>query len=146
MIARNRENLVGSWRLESVSALNEGGDRNNEPFGNGPKGSLTYTADGRMAVLISYGGRKPLSSEDRILAPAEEKNEAFSTFFAYSGRYSLLDDRVIHHVDISSVENWVNTDLVRFIEFSDDRITLRTPPMLSGGKNQTIELVWERLI
>lgn len=146
MIARNRENLVGSWRLESVSALNEGGDRNDELFGNGPKGSLTYTADGKMTVLISYGGRKPLSTEDRILAPAEEKSEAFSTFFAYSGRYSLLDDRVIHHVEISSVENWVNTDLVRWIEFSSDRITLRTPAMLAGGKKQTIELVWERMI
>jgi hypothetical protein len=146
MIARNRENLVGSWRLESVSALNEGGDRNNEPFGNGPKGSLTYTAGGRMTVMISYGGRKPLSTEDRILATAEEKIEAFSTFFAYSGRYSLLDDRVIHHVDISSVENWVNTDLVRLIDFSGDRITLRTPLLLAGGKNQIIELVWERMI
>ena len=145
MTGHDRENLVGSWRLESVSALNEGGDKDNEPFGNGPKGSLTYTAEGRMAVLISYGGRKPLSTEDRLLAPAEEKIEAFSTFFAYCGRYSLLDDRVIHHVEISSVENWVNTDLVRLIEFSGDRITLRTPPLLAGGKKQTIELVWERM-
>lgn len=95
--------------------------------------------------MISHGGRKPLSGADRIAAPAEERAEAFATFFSYGGRYSIEGDKVIHHVEISSVQNWVNTDLVRLIRFHGDRITLRTPPLSVGGVIRTTELVFERI-
>jgi hypothetical protein len=36
-----------------------------------PTGFLTYTADGRMMAIITNGGRKPLSVDDRVSAPAE---------------------------------------------------------------------------
>lgn len=98
-----------------------------------------------MTAMISYSGRKPLSGADRIASPADERAEAFATFFAYAGRYSLARDQVIHHVEISSVENWVNTDMVRLIRFEGDRIRLRTPPLSVGGTVQTSELVWERV-
>jgi hypothetical protein len=98
-----------------------------------------------MSAMISHGGRKPLSVGDWSLAGAEEKAEAFGTFAAYAGRYTLKEDRVIHHVEISSLQNWVNTDLVRLIQFQGDRIVLRTPPTTSNGKIQTWELVWERV-
>ncbi len=95
--------------------------------------------------MISHGGRKPLSVGDWSLAAAEEKAEAFGTFAAYAGRYTLMEERVIHHVEVSSLQNWVNTDLVRLIQFQGDRIVLRTPPTASNGKIQTWELVWERV-
>jgi len=98
-----------------------------------------------MTAIISFSGRKPLSKADLFSAPAEERAEAFATFFAYAGRYSLSGDKVTHHVEISSVENLVNTDLVRFIKFEDGRIRLRTPPAPIGGTTQTFELVWERV-
>lgn len=90
--------VVGTWRLVSASASSAGGATIDYPFGPSPKGLLTYTADGRMTVIISHGGRKPLSG-DRISAAAEERAEAFATFFAYAGRYSLDGDRVVHHVE-----------------------------------------------
>jgi hypothetical protein len=144
-LAQNRsDNLAGTWRLVSASALTEGGGRNDSPFGSNPAGVLTYTLDGRMTVLIANSGRKALSG-DRISAPAEERAEAYSTFLAYSGRYSLKGDKVIHHVEISSIENWVNTDLVRTLRFEAERIILTTPPLSVGGRMQTTELVWERV-
>jgi hypothetical protein len=98
-----------------------------------------------MTAMISHGGRRPLSVADRVAAPAGERAEAFATFFAYGGRYSLTGDEVIHHVEISSVENWVNTDLVRKFEFEGGRLTLRTPPILVGGITQRTELIFERI-
>ena len=95
--------------------------------------------------MIGYSGRKALSVGDLSLAAVEEKAEAFSTFLAYAGRYTLKEDRVIHHVEVSSLQNWVNTDLVRLIQFQGDRIVLRTPPTASNGKIKTWELVWERV-
>jgi len=98
-----------------------------------------------MTAMISYGGRKRLSPSDARSAPAEEQAEAFRTFVAYAGRYTLNGDKVIHHVEISSIQNWVDTDLIRSIRFEGERIVLLTPPTSVDGKIQTFELIWQRL-
>jgi hypothetical protein len=98
-----------------------------------------------MTAMISYGGRKRLSSSDSRLASAEEEAEAFRTFVAYAGRYWLDGGKVIHHVEISSIQNWVDTDLIRSIKFEGARIVLVTLPTSDGGKIQTFELIWHRL-
>jgi hypothetical protein len=91
--------------------------------------------------MISHGGRKSLST----LAKPDEQAEAFKTFFAYAGRYSLSGDEVIHSVEISSVQNYVGKDLVRSVKFQGDQIVLGAPPMPVEGKIQTFELIWRRL-
>ncbi len=98
-----------------------------------------------MTAIISYGGRKRFSSSDSSSAPVKEQAEAFRTFVAYAGRYTLNGDNVIHHVEISSIQDWVDTDLVRSVKFEGERIVLVAPPMPAGGKIQTFELIWQRL-
>jgi hypothetical protein len=100
-----------------------------------------------MAVVITDGGRKPLSVPDRLAAPAEERAQAFSTLVAFAGRYTFSGDKVIHHVQVDAMQNRVNADQVRFVTFleKEKRIILRTPPVLRGGVQQTLELVWERV-
>jgi Lipocalin-like domain len=120
--------IVGTWKLLSASASTADGARNDRPYGERPSGMLIYTADGRMMAVISHSGRKPLSG-DRIGAPADERANAFASFLAYGGRYSLRGDTVVHHVEVASVENWVNTDLVRLLTIDGNRMTLRTPPL-----------------
>ena len=92
--------------------------------------------------MISYDGRKALSADG---GSAEEQAEAFKTFLAYAGRYTLQKEKVIHHVEIASIQNYVNRDLVRNIKFHEDRIVLTTPPTQINGKLQTVELIWQRL-
>lgn len=135
------ENLVGTWKLLSASSQTSSGERDESPYGLTPSGLLAYTADGRVTALISYGGRKLL----RAGAAVEEQAEAFKTFLAYAGRYSIRGDQITHRIEISSVQNYVNQDLVRTIRFVDDRIILLTPPTLVNGKVQTVELIWQRL-
>jgi hypothetical protein len=139
------DRLVGTWKLVSASSSSASGERNDTPFGSSPAGLLTYTHDGRVTAMISYGGRKRLSSSDSLSAPVEEQAEAFSTFIAYAGRYTLDGDKVIHHVEIASIQDWVDTDLIRSIRFEGERIVLATPPSLDGGKILTFELIWQRL-
>ena len=74
----------------------------------------------------------------------EEQAEAFKTFLAYAGCYTLSGEKVTHHIEVSSIQNYVG-DLVRSIKFEGDRITLITPPTPVNGKNQTVELIWQRL-
>ena len=98
-----------------------------------------------MAAMISYDGRKSLTRGAKAPALLEEQAEAFKTFLAYAGKYRVNGDNVIHSVEISSIQNWVNTELVRRIRFEGDQIVLVTPPTMSDGKIQTFELVWQRL-
>lgn len=134
------DRLVGTWTLVSAISRTATGDRNENPYSVSPSGLLTYSSSGRVIALISFGGRRPLS----VRAKAEEKAEAFDTFLAYAGRYSLLGNKVTHHVEISSIQNYVNRDLVRTVAFEEDRMMLVTPPTPVNGKVQTLELTWQR--
>jgi hypothetical protein len=139
------DKLVGTWKLVSASSTTSTGQRSETPYGAGPAGFLTYTAEGRMSSVISYGGRKVLSFGRTGAALLEEQAEAFKTSLAYAGRYTLNDDKVSHHVEVSSIQNYVNKDLVREVRFEGNRIALVTPPMAVNGEIQTVELIWERV-
>jgi hypothetical protein len=136
------DKLLGTWKLVSASSTTSSGERSETPYGPNPVGFLTYTADGRVTALISNAGRKSLSIGGGTL---EEQAEGFKTFLAYAGRYTCSGDKVTHHVEISSIENYVGRDLVRNVKFHGDRITLVTPPTPVNGKTQIFELIWERI-
>jgi hypothetical protein len=137
-----KDKLVGTWKLVSASTTTSTGERSETPYGLNPVGFLTYTDENRIAAMISHSARKALFSGGGSL---EEQAEAFKTFFGYAGRYTVSGDKVTHHVEISSIENYVGRDLVRHVKFEDDRITLVTPPTPVNGKTQIFELIWERL-
>ncbi len=136
------DKLVGTWKLVSASSTTSAGERSESPYGPNPAGFLTYTGDGRVTALISYGGRKALSFGG---GTPEEQAEAFQTFLAYAGRYSFDGDKVTHHIEISSIQNYVGKDLVRSVRFQGDQIVLVTPPTPVNGKVQNVELIWQRL-
>ena len=133
--------LVGAWKLVSASSVTSKGKRNETPYGAAPVGFLSYSEGGRVTALISYDGRKPLGAVPQV----EEQVEAFKTFFAYSGRYTLSDDKVIHRIEICSVQNYVGKDLIRSVKFQGDQIILVTPPTPVNGTIQSVELIWQRL-
>ena len=135
--------VVGNWRVVSVTTTNDKGVVQ-DPFGKNPVGFITYTADGRMSVLLTSSDRKPLSGDDRAAAPVAEKAEAFATMVAYAGRYTFTGDKVVHHVEASSMPNDVGTDLVRSATLDGDRLALRAT-MQSEGEQVVVEVVWQRL-
>jgi len=138
------DKLVGTWKLVSASSKASSGLQNETPYGPSPTGFLTYTADGRVTALISHGNRKPLTVGGGAHAQ-EEQAEAYKTFLAYGGRYTLSGDKVTHYVDISSIQMYVGKDLIRTVKFEGDQITLTTPPTRLDGKIQIVELIWQRL-
>jgi hypothetical protein len=145
-VAQSKTDLVGTWKLVSASYTTDKGKVIHNVYGLNPTGFLTYTADGRMMAIITDGGRKPLSVPDRVSAPASERAEAFATSVAYGGRYTLDGDKVIHHVEVSAMQNVVNTELVRtIVKLEGKRVTLRTPFFSRAGLKVTEELVWERM-
>ena len=144
-LAQSKPDLVGTWKLVSATDTTDKGEVIHNVYGLNPTGFLTYTADGRMMAIITDGGRKPLSVPDRVSAPASERAEAFATSVAYGGRYTLSGDKVIHHVEISALQNSVGTDLMRtIVKVEGKRVTLRAA-LSKGGLHVAEELVWERI-
>lgn len=143
--AQSSSTIVGTWKLISAKSTTSKGAVDNYAFGKSPTGFMTFTTEGRMSLIMADDARKPLSILDRVAAPPNERAEAFATFVAYAGRYSFNGDRLIYHVEVSSIQNWVGTDLTRIIRFQGNRLTTRTPTTVKGGVQQVIELMWERV-
>jgi hypothetical protein len=139
-----RDELVGAWRL--ISWENHAADgRVTYPMGTDAVGYLTYTADGRCSVMISRAGRAVFAGNDLLSATAEEKARAVEGFVAYAGRYTFHGDRVVHHVELSLFPNWVGSDQERFVELSEDQLTLSANPLLLTGRQHVPHLLWERV-
>ena len=141
-----RPSLVGTWRLVSVSAKTDAGDVIKDAYGPRPEGLLTFTSNARVTGLEAYDGRKPLSAGDRESAPVGERADAFSKFISYAGSYKLAHGKVTYHIEASSLENEVNTNLVNEFRFEGpDRFALRTPSLVRNGTRQVQEKIWERV-
>jgi hypothetical protein len=143
-LGQKKSDLVGTWKLVSAWSTRPNGERVTL-YGEHPIGFLTYTQEGRMIVILGDSARPPLSTEDRLAAPMAERAAAFSNFSAYAGTFRIEGDRVIHHLEISSIQNRVGTDQVRYMKLEGDRLTLRPPTTILGGEQRGNELVWERL-
>ncbi|MGV6808104.1 MAG: lipocalin-like domain-containing protein [bacterium] len=137
--------LVGTWKLISCEFVNEGGDIT-LPYGDDAVAYIMYTDDGYMSFSLMTANRADIPAGDIFGATRDEKCAAVDSYSSYSGRYELLEDRVIHHVDISLIPNWVGSSQVRFFEFDGDLLKLTTPPMVLDNKERVGRLVWRRAI
>jgi len=147
LFAQTQSNaLVGTWKLVSWESSDSGGEVT-RPLGDHPVGFLMYGADGRMCTEMMNSNRPKFASGDPLSATIDEVKAAFDTFYGYCASYTLDEQRstVTHRIDLSPFPNFVGTDQVRFLTLSADRLTLRTPPRLLGGRTGTSTLVWDRL-
>jgi hypothetical protein len=64
-----------------------------------------------------------------------------------SGTYSIDGNKVTHKVDVSWNQAWNGTDQQRLVEVKDNRLTIKSPTMVSpiSGKESINTLVWERM-
>jgi hypothetical protein len=136
--------FVGAWRLLSLEARTPAGEVS-YPLGKGAAGYLLYSREGYMSTSIVQAQRANFRSPDMLEASAEEKLAAYDTFSAYSGRYEVRGQKVIHHIEISLFPNWGGKDQERYFEFSAGRLTLSTPPMVYGGVEQRLFAIWQRV-
>ncbi len=133
--------LVGAWRFIAMEYRYPDG-RVRHPYGRDATGYIIYTAEGRMSATLMAGGRAPFGTEYRRGEGRDAKVAAFETYLSYAGRYEFLGDRVVHHVEVALIPDWVGTDLVRLATFEGDRLSLSTEPE-TGGRVAVI--TWERV-
>jgi hypothetical protein len=138
------DSLVGAWRLCSFEYKAEGG-RCFAPLGNEPQGLLIYDRSGYMSGMMAKRDRPLLSTNDLSRIPENEKAAISDGFIAYSGRYEVDGDKVIHNVEVSFVPNWAGTPLDRFCQFEGKKLVLKTPPTNFNGREYEGYVTWERL-
>ncbi|WP_158683030.1 lipocalin-like domain-containing protein [Shewanella sp. WE21] len=139
----NQEKLIGTWEFVSCVAKTSTGEVN-YPWGQDSSGLLTYTADGyvfvsRMSVALKEAASKlvPGSQEEALAVVAG--------FEAYSGKYTVKDNLVTHHVQMCSTPVHCGTEQSRYFEFNGDEISLTTKPVEFEGVTHTAYLVWRRV-
>ncbi|MCP4108951.1 MAG: lipocalin-like domain-containing protein [Desulfobacteraceae bacterium] len=135
--------FVGVWKLISCEFRNSDGHVS-YPYGKGATGYIMYNEGGYMSVAIMNADRPGFDAGDLFRGTDEEKVAAASTYLSYCGRYDILENKVIHHIEVSLFPNWVGTDQVRNFEFDGDRLTLSTDPFLAHGLQQSGHLIWKR--
>ena len=133
------QRFVGVWKLVSVEFHR--GDQITYPYGQDPIGYIMYTGDGYMSVHVMASERRPFASGDYLDGTLEEYADAGKTYAGYCGTYEVHDNTIIHHVDASSVPQWVGVQFVRHVTFDGDTLRLSTTPMLMEGQLQTAHLV-----
>ena len=71
----------------------------------------------------------------------------YKTMIAYGGTYTVDNEKVVHHVDISWNGAYTGTQQVRFYKLDGDTLTLRTAPNKSpvDGREGVGILVFERV-
>ena len=128
------ERFIGTWKLMSYENRSE--DQVTYPLGKNPVGYIMYNAEGYMAVALMASNRKRFLSMDILGGTTEEIVAAYGTYLSYCGKYAVTEDRVIHHVEVSSYPNWIGEDQVRFYKFEGNKLILSTPPLFLGVNNK----------
>jgi hypothetical protein len=140
----DRERLVGEWTLEAWGGVDANGERVEHGSGEA-RGELIYTAAGRMAVQIQHGGRAPFGSRDWSAGTSEERADAYSTYNAYCGTFSLPEPGVVvHHVELAIHPDHPGMDKRREYALDGDELVLRTQAVDTATGPATSELTWRR--
>ncbi len=140
-----KQELLGTWQLESWTIGYADSDRFSYPYGEDPRGLLLYAGDGWMSVSISLAERAALPEDVSFRKmPDAVKAGAFTSYFHYAGRFEVENGDVIHFVTQSLNPNFVGSRQLRHAELDGQTLVL-------SGKDRAGEvarfhsLVWHRI-
>lgn len=114
------QSVIGVWRLASYLREDPTMDEElSKDFSDNTGGSLIYTRGGRMMVLLKA-----------------------ANLVTYSGTYTFSEGKIVHHVELSNIPDFIGYDLERKATLSGNSLTLVAHSMFS---DQKYTLVWERI-
>ena len=123
-----RERLLGTWKMVSWTTEDLISGEKSPGLGDNPEGYITYSPEGRVMVLVLRSDRaKPAG----LVPTNAEKIALYDSMFAYSGTFSVDDERVLHYIDMSWNEVWTGTTQIRFLRLQGDQLTYISAPSRS---------------
>jgi hypothetical protein len=137
----SRDLILGSWRMTSWVTRDVATGERRDALGRNPCGAVVYTPERVTFLILKNNHKRP-----EQLPPSDaEKIGLFDTMFAYSGRYKVEPDRVIHYVDMRN-EAWSGTEQVRYCTVDEHTLTYTSPPTKNpfDGREVVHEVSYER--
>lgn len=123
----DKKDLVGTWRLQSYTLVEDGVER---PWCKNPFGLISYYSNGYMAVGINCK-----KSEGNDEMTSDSKDMVF-----YTGKFSIKQPHtVVHHVENSNDVSRIGKSLEREAILRGNRVTLT-----GLGVKGPVRLVWEK--
>jgi Lipocalin-like domain len=138
-----KDKLAGTWMLLSNFNTTADGHRF-EPFGQNPKGILTFDTGGHFSLMLMRAKRPQFAANNRMKGTPEENAATVQGTLALFGTYSVSDaNRTFTlHVDGSTFDNWEGTDRNYKIDKLGEELTYTSPPSSTGAASA--ELTWKR--
>ena len=134
--------IAGVWKLKHYARrfLDTGEVRTDRL----PQAYILYTPGGYMMSITVEENRAPPAGE--VLTDDERVRLFKSIISAYSGRYTVEGDTVIHDVELSWNEAWTGTKQVRRFKVNGDELVIETTPRTAGDDTRQFinTLTWER--
>ena len=141
----SKDDLVGTWELESWTIGYADRDDMSFPYGEEPQGLLLYSTDGWMSASICIPDREHLPEDVGYRKlPDALKAAAFSSYFHYAGRYRVVDGDVVHYVTQSLNPNFPGSEQLRHAELDGHTLVLSGKDEV-GGVTRFHSLVWHRV-
>ena len=134
--------FAGRFRLMSYEFVSSDG-KVLFPFGESPIGTFINDGKGSYSAQIMRRDRpKPAGSPT-----CDELKAIFIGYLAYFGTMEVNEKEgiIINHVEGCLNPEWVGTDQIRYYEFKENHLTLKTPAMKMGKSEVTGTLKWERI-
>ena len=134
--------IEGVWKLKKYSRrfLDTGEVRNDLL----PQAYILYTPGGfMMSITVEEKRARPAGE---VLTDEERVRLFKSIISAYSGRYTVEGDIVIHDVEMSWNEAWTGTKQMRLFKVTGDELVIETTPRTAGTDTRQFinTLTWER--
>ncbi|MCX4867419.1 lipocalin-like domain-containing protein [Streptomyces sp. NBC_00257] len=126
----NPADLIGVWTLDSFHDIDATGTRAEGPLGAAPRGTLIYTADGRVSVHM-------------MRAPDADPVPGSNDYMGYTGTWRVTGSRVTHAIEITPRRPWVGTEQTRGARLEGDRLTLDGSVPVNGLEQRRV-LEWRR--
>ena len=132
---RQKNNLVGTWRLVDYADFDTVNKRWIHPYGDHPKGYFTYTSSG----IVNLNG----SAEEPLVIPIDSEytkpltlGTILDNAWGYFGTYTIdsLHSILTHHVKGGSVINYIGTDQHRQFVLKGDTLLLGDPTFEIGKR------------
>jgi hypothetical protein len=138
-----RESLLGAWTLVEWRIDIDGALNPAWPFGRDATGLIVYAPSGWMSATLSERQRTPLSAASVRQADERSRARAMSEYLAYTGRWTLAGDSVVHEIAESLNPVLLGTRQVRSVSFEAGDLVLSAVESAGGGR-RTHRLRWRR--
>src|SRR6195256_5889062 len=130
-----KEQIVGTWNFVVAEVAAPDGKKS-FPFGETPKGILSFTADGRFAQIHVAGDVPKIASNNRLTGTPEEYAEIMRRSISVFGTYTIDEDKktVTYKIVSSSFPNWQGEAQTRAIDKLTADEFINTNPNVAGGR------------